>query len=475
MIKPDLSVVVPEQLGRVHFVGIGGSGMSGIAHMFIDRGIAVSGSDRDETPYMQSLRDRGATVSVGHNADNVGDADTIVVTSALWQDNPEYLLAKQRGLTVLHRSQALVWLTRSERLVTVAGAHGKSTSTGMLVTALQGLAQNPSFVNGAVITALGASSATGTGELFVIEADESDGSFQLYSTAVALITNVDPAHLDHYGSDERFIDAFVEFCQKAREFVVASSDDAPTQLVLERLVDKRILTFGEAESADVRITDITTDARVGFTLHYRGESYVGRLEVPGRHNAVNAAGVFTTLVGLGFDPIAALQQLGSFGGTKRRFELKGEARGVRVFDDYAHEPLEVAVAVAGARTVVGSGRIIAVHQPHLYSRTKLRSAEFAEYYEKLADYTIVVKLDPAREDFVEGITGELVRDGFADRSKVVYLPDWEDAAREVARVARAGDIVMTLSCGDVYKLVPQLLETLKATAETGDELRSQSA
>jgi UDP-N-acetylmuramate--alanine ligase len=472
VIKPDLTVVVPATLGRVHFVGIGGSGMSGIAHMFLDRGIAVSGSDRDETPYMQSLRDRGATVVVGHDAANVGNADTIVFTSALWETNPEYLEAKARGLTLLHRSQALVWLTRGQRLVTVAGAHGKTTSTGMLVTALRGLQQSPSFVNGGIIKALGASSASGSGELFVIEADESDGSFQLYDTSAALITNVDPAHLDHYGTPENFIDAFIEFCQKAPEFVVASSDDKPTQRVLERLVDKRVITFGVAEHADVRITDIDSEAKVGFTLHYRGVAYRARLDVPGAHNAINAAGAFATLVELGFDPAESLEQLGTFGGTKRRFELKGEARGVRVYDDYAHEPLEAAAAVSGARTVVGSGRVIAVHQPHLYSRTKLRSAEFAGYYEKLADYTIVVKVDGAREDPVEGVTGELVWNGFTDKSRVAYKPDWDDAAREVARVARAGDIVMTLSCGDVYKLVPQLLEALETTAESGDELAS---
>jgi UDP-N-acetylmuramate--alanine ligase len=472
VIKPDLSVVVPEQLGKVHFVGIGGSGMSGIAHMFLDKGITVSGSDRDETPYMQALRDRGAVVAVGHDAANVGDADTVVVTSALWQDNPEYNRAKDAGLTVLHRSQALVWLTRGQRVLTVAGAHGKTTSTGMLVTALRGLQQSPSFVNGGVIKALGASSASGSGELFVIEADESDGSFLLYDTAVALITNVDPAHLDHYGTDERFIEAFVEFAQRAKEFVVASSDDEPTQRVLERLVDKTVVTFGESEHADVQVTNIRATEGVAFTLRYKGREFEGALGVPGRHNAVNVAGAFAVLVSLGFDPDETLEQLASFGGTKRRFELKGTARGVRVYDDYAHEPLEVAAAVAGARTVVGAGRIIAVHQPHLYSRTKLRSAEFARYYEKLADYTIVVKVDGAREDPVDGVSGELVWNGFEDKSRVAYKPDWDDAAREVARVARSGDIVMTLSCGDVYKLVPQLIEALENSTESADELSS---
>ena len=198
-IKPDLSVAVPETLGKVHFVGIGGSGMSGIAHMFLDAGIPVSGSDRDDGPYLQALRDRGATIHVGHAASNVGDADTIVVTSALWPDNPELLAARERGILVLHRSQALHFLSRGKRVVSVAGAHGKTTSTGMIVTMLRGLGVDPSFVNGGVIQSLKTSMGTGTDDLFVLEADESDGSFLLYDTAVALITNVDADHLDHFG------------------------------------------------------------------------------------------------------------------------------------------------------------------------------------------------------------------------------------------------------------------------------------
>ena len=472
MIKPDFSLLVPELLGKVHFVGIGGSGMSGIAHMFLDRGIEVSGSDRDEGPYLQLLRDRGVSVMVGHNAANVGDADTLVVTSALWPENPEYVYALEHDIPVLHRSQALVWLTGRTRLITIAGAHGKTTSTGMIVTGLRGLQQSPSFVSGGVLKEVGASSASGAGELFVIEADESDGSFQLYDTDVALITNVDPAHLDHYGTSENFESAFVDFAQNATELVVVSSDDEPTQRVIRRLVNKRVVTFGEAADADIRVHDVHTSHGVSFTLDFDGKSYSATLTVPGRHNATNAAGAFATLVSLGFDPQEALDQIATFGGTKRRFELKGVARGVRVYDDYAHEPAEAAAAVAAARTVAGEGRVIAVHQPHLYSRTKLRSAEFARYYEELADYTIVLKVDGAREDPVDGVSGVLVWDGFKDKSRVAYLPDWADAAAEVARVARAGDIVMTLSCGDVYKIVPQLLGALEQSVETSHALAS---
>jgi UDP-N-acetylmuramate--alanine ligase len=460
-----MSLVVPDELGRVHFVGLGGSGMSGIAHMFLDRGITVSGSDREDGPYLQALRDRGVTAYVGHDAAQAEGADTLVITTALWADNPEYLYAVANGIPVLHRSQALVWLTRNQRLVTVAGAHGKTTSTGMLVTGLNALEQSPSFVNGGVISSIGKSYGSGDGELFVIEADESDGSFQLYDPSVVLITNVDPAHLDHYGSDEKFIDAFVTFANGAREFVVASSDDEPTQRVLTRLGDKRVITFGEAESATVRLHNVSAAGPVSFLLNYEGVDYAASLNVPGHHNALNAAGAFATLVGLGFDPAASISALEAFGGTKRRFELKGVAGGVSVYDDYAHEPAEVAAALLAARSVVGDGRLIAVHQPHLYSRTQLRSPEFASLYEKYADFTIVLDVDGAREDPVEGVTGKLVWDNFTDKSLVAYRPDWADATAEVARQARPGDIVMTLSCGSVYKIIPQVLEALQESAD----------
>lgn len=472
MIKPDLSLVVPETLGKVHFVGIGGSGMSGIAHLFLDQGIAVSGSDRDDSPYLQPLRDRGATVTVGHAAENVGDADTLVVTGALWLDNPEYVLAKERGLMVLHRSQALHWLSRNSRVVSVAGAHGKTSSTGMIVTILRELGVDPSFVNGGVIQSLQTSSATGTDPLFVIEADESDGSFLLYNTAVALITNVDADHLDHFGSQEKFEDAFVEFAAGASELLVASVDGEQIRSVLHRVVGKKVLTFGEAEDAQMRVVNIDAGEHVSFDIEWEGTTYPAQITVAGRHHAINATGAIAVVVGLGYPIEKAIAAVRAFGGTKRRFEYKGVGRGVAVYDDYAHNPAEAAAAVAGARTVVGEGRVIAIHQPHLFSRTQQRSGEFAEAYEELADYTIVLAVDGAREDPIPGVTGQLVVDGFTDKSKVTHKPNWDDAVAEVVRVAREGDIVMTLSCGSVYKIIPQLLEALESSEETGAQLAS---
>jgi len=462
VIKPDLDLELPDELGRLHFVGIGGSGMSGIARMFLEAGHEVSGSDRSDSANLDVLRELGATVWVGHDAAHVGDADAVVVTGALWQDNPEYQEALRRGLPVLHRSQALAWLTRGARLVAVAGAHGKSTSTGMIVTALLELGADPSYVNGGVIANLDRSSAAGAGELFVVEADESDGSFLLYDTAVALITNVDPDHLDHYGSREAFEDAFVRFASEARELVVASSDDPGALAVTARLAGKRVLTFGVAEDADVRVSDIAQTGAVSFVLHHAGVARPVRLAVPGAHNALNAAGAFAVLVGLGFDPDGVVRGLEAFGGTGRRFELHGEAGGVRVYDDYAHHPTEVAAALQTARSVVGEGRVIAVHQPHLYSRTRLMAGDFARVYEEGADHTIVLDVYGAREDPIPGVTGALVSERFADPARVDYLPDWAEAAREVARIARPGDLVMTLSCGDVYRIIPSILDELRA-------------
>ena len=468
MIKPDLTLTIPENLGRVHFVGIGGSGMSGIARLFLNQGYTVTGSDAKDSPNVQALRELGANVFIGHDAANVGAADTLVVTGALWQDNPEYVLANERGLPVLHRAQALAWLIREHRLVSVAGAHGKTTSTGMIVTALLGLGQDPSFVNGGVIESLGVSSASGADDLFVVEADESDGSFLLYHTAVALITNVDPDHLDHYGSLEAFEAAFVQFSTKASELVVISSDDVGAVRVTATITAgrteadaaARVITFGEHPESTVRVHSITTTGPVSFSVAWQGQDYSATLRIPGKHNAINAAGAFAVLVGLGFEPAASLDAIAGFGGTQRRFELHGTVGGVSVYDDYAHHPTEVAAALAAARTVVGEGRIIAVHQPHLYSRTRLFAQEFADVLENFADRTIVLAVYGAREDPEPGVTGALVSERFREPSHVAYVPDWQDAADYLASIAREGDFVVTLGCGDVNRIVPQLLAAL---------------
>ncbi|WP_394768896.1 UDP-N-acetylmuramate--L-alanine ligase [Lacisediminihabitans sp.] len=460
MIKSDFSQSVPDDLGRVHFVGIGGAGMSGIARLFHAAGVPVTGSDIRATETVEALRASGIDVAIGHAAENIRDADTLVVTGAIAEDNPEFLAARERGLPIVHRAQALAWLTRDHRVVAVAGAHGKTTSTAMIVTAMLALDVDPSFVNGGVIRSLGVSAAPGTGEVFVVEADESDGSFRLYDTAISLITNVDPDHLDHYGSEEAFEEAFVTFARTATERVVISSDDPRAVSVTTRLGDRGVLTFGQHPDADIRLHSLDTAATVAFTLRYLGTDYSTRLRVAGLHNAINAAGAFGVLVSLGFEPQAALDAIALFDGTERRFELRGSVGGVSVYDDFAHHPTEIRAALSGARGVVGAGRLIPIFQPHLYTRTRDMAQEFAETFESLADHTIVVPIYGARQDPEPGVTGELITGRFTDPSSGRYVEDWQDAVDYAARIARPGDFVIPMGGGDIYQIIPRLLEAL---------------
>ena len=466
MIRPDLSLPIPERIEAAHFIGIGGIGMSGLARMFLQRGIRVSGSDRADSAALRELAELGATVHVGHDAANLADdVDTVVHTGAIWAENPEFLLAKERGLHVIHRSQALYWLIGGRRLVSVAGAHGKTTSTGMIVTALRDLGDDPTFVNGGVIAQLGASSGTGADDLVVIEADESDGTFLLYETSIALITNIDADHLDHYGNADAFDDAFARFADAAREAVVISADDRGARRVRERMTHENVVTFGVSDHADVRLVDLRTDGPVSFAVEHAGERVDVRLPIPGAHNALNATGAIAVLLSLGWRLDSAARAVGGFTGTVRRFELHGVERGVSVFDDYAHHPTEVAAALAAARTVIGDGRIIALHQPHTYSRTQAMFREFAEVLESHADHTVVLDVYGAREDPVPGVTGELVADAFERSDRVAFVADWQVAADHTASIARAGDYIITLGCGNVYLIIPQVLEALAGTTD----------
>ena len=461
MIKPDYTQPIPSDLGTVHFIGIGGSGMSGIARLVIGMGHRVTGSDVRDSPNIGQLRELGAAIHIGHDASKLGTPDTVVVTSALWPHNPELLEAQSRGLPILHRSALLAHLASRGKLISVAGAHGKTTSTGMVITALHALGADPSFVNGGVIQAFGASSGFGAGEHFVIEADESDSSFLHYKTAVAVITNVDPDHLDHFGSLEAFQAEFAKFADAATELVVISSDDAGAVAVTELLSHPRIMTFGESQTADVRVVDLDASGpQVRFSLEYLSQRAQLTLSIAGGHNALNAAGAVCTLVGLGFDFAAVCAAVTRFAGTERRFQLHGERSGVCVYDDFAHHPTEVAAALKGARAVVGNGRLITVFQPHLYSRTRIFAQEFAEAL-ALSDQVVITDVYAAREDPEPGITGVTISSRVADSAKVHYVEPWEDSAATAASLAKPGDFVITMGCGDIYRMVPELLGALE--------------
>lgn len=461
MIKPDYTQPIPSELGHVHFVGIGGSGMSGIARLLIGKGHKVTGSDVRDSANVQSLKKLGAEISIGHDEKNIAGAETLVVTSALWPNNPEYLKAKELGIPVLHRSALLAHLASSGELIAVAGAHGKTTTTGMIITALAKLGAKPSFVNGGVIAEYGASSAFGEGKHFVIEADESDSSFLHYDTSVALITNVDPDHLDHYGSLEAFQAEFAKFANAAKQMVVISADDAGAQAVSKMLTHRNIKTFGTDSSSFVRLESIDASGpRVKFTLHCQGKSADVELTIPGEHNAQNAAAAVACLVGLGYDFDASAEAVASFGGTERRFELHGERRGVRVYDDFAHHPTEVIAALKAAKAVAGEGRLITVFQPHLFSRTRLFAQEFADAL-LLSDESVVTDIYPAREDPEPGVTGELIAEKSKRPANMHYVPNWDDVPAAAAQLARPGDFIITMGCGDINRMVPSLLAALE--------------
>jgi UDP-N-acetylmuramate--alanine ligase len=469
-VKPDLSQPVPpaDALGRVHLIGVGGAGMSGIARILCARGVEVTGSDVKDSPALSALRAVGATVWVGHDAAHVRGADTLVVSTAVRESNPELAAARQAGLRVLHRSQALASVMAGRRVAAVAGTHGKTTTTSMLTVALQHAGADPSFAIGGELTEGGANAHDGSGEVFVAEADESDGSFLQYSPQVAVVTNVEADHLDHYGTAAAVTAAFDAFCDTIRPggLLVACAEDPGSLGVARRAHERRpddlsVLTYGREPDADVAVLDVDLSG-AGSRFVLRGPGSTGgalQLRVPGLHNVLNAAAAWTAATALGAGDDVVREGIAQFGGTRRRFELKGRARGVDVYDDYAHHPTEVAAVLRAARGVARGGRLHAVFQPHLFSRTRIFAAEFGEAL-ALADEVVVMDVYAAREDPEPGVTGNLIASAVPLPAHVAFCPSWSGVARHVADRAMPGDVVLTIGAGDVTMLGPQILRAL---------------
>lgn len=448
-----------ESLGRVHFVGIGGVGMSAVARIMVARGVPVSGSDAKDLPVMADLAAAGARIAVGYGAGNLGDAQTVVAGSAIRADNPEIVAAREAGLPVLHRSEALAATMGGDTVVTVAGTHGKSTTTSMVTVLLQGAGLDPSFAIGANVPALGVNAAHGNSGIFVAEADESDGSFLNYRPRIAVVTNVEPDHLDHYGTAEAVYESFDRFTAllPADGVLVACADDAGALALAERtrtLGNTRVVLYGTGEGADLVLHD-GGPGDVAVTIP--SGRYSLALQVPGRHNALNAAAAFAVALELGIDPGVAADALAHFSGASRRFELKGEARGVRVFDDYAHHPTEVRAALAAARSVAGDHKVHVLFQPHLFSRTREFAREFADAL-NLADTALVLDIYPAREDPIPGVTSQLIADHLEAGGRLVAAGD---AVSALTAAAADGDIVLTAGAGDVTAYGPQIVEALR--------------
>jgi UDP-N-acetylmuramate--alanine ligase len=462
-----------EELGAVHFVGIGGAGMSGIARILLARGVRVSGSDRRDTPTLLALRALGARVSVGHDPAHLAGADTVVVSTAIRPDNPELAVARKRGLQVLPRAVALAAVMAGRRSVAVAGTHGKTSTTSMLTVAVQACGVDPSFAIGGDLNESGSNAHAGEGDVFVAEADESDRSFLLLAPFGAIVTNIEADHLDNYGDLAAVEAAFDRFLQTVDPagFVVICTDDPGAARLTSVPAPARVRTYGLAADADLRLTGLHVgpDA-TSYTATIDGtELGRVRIQVPGEHMALNSAAALLAGLELGLPAADLIEGLARFGGVHRRFELKGVVGGVRVYDDYAHHPTEVTAQLKAARAVAGHGRLVVAFQPHLYSRTQ----EFAEGFGRalgLADDVVVMDVYGAREDPVPGVTGAMVADAVPlPAGRVLFEPSWSAAAPALAARARPGDLVMTMGAGDVSMVGPEVLAALRAGAAGGDD------
>ncbi|SFD85215.1 UDP-N-acetylmuramate--L-alanine ligase [Blastococcus tunisiensis] len=464
-------VPAPEKLGAVHFVGIGGAGMSGIARILLARGVAVSGSDRRDTPTLLALRALGARIAVGHDEANLAGADTVVVSTAIRPDNPELAGARRRGLRVLPRAVALASVMAGRRSVAVAGTHGKTSTTSMLTVAVQACGVDPSFAIGGDLNESGSNAHAGQGDVFVAEADESDRSFLLLAPFGAIVTNVEADHLDNYGDLAAVEAAFDRFLQTVDPagFVVLCADDPGAARLRTVEAPARLRTYGTGPDADLRLTGLAVgpDA-TSYTATLDGAE-LGRvqIQVPGEHMALNSAAALLAGLELGLPAAELIEGLGRFGGVHRRFELKGVVGGVRVYDDYAHHPTEVTAQLKAARAVARDGRLVVAFQPHLYSRTQ----EFAEGFGQalgLADDVVVMDVYGAREDPVPGVTGAMVADAVPlPPDRVHFEPSWSAAAPALAARARPGDLVVTMGAGDVSMVGPEVLKAL-AGGSPGD-------
>jgi UDP-N-acetylmuramate--alanine ligase len=464
--------VPPGDLGRVHFIAIGGAGMSGIARILLARGLTVSGCDSAPSAQLDELAALGARVCAGHSAAHLDDADTVVVSSAIRTANPELVAARERGLRVLHRAAALASVMLGRRSVAVAGTHGKTTTTSMITTVLRHCGADPGYVIGGILAETGLGAADGSGEFLVAEADESDGSFLNLAPDAAVVTSVEADHLDNYASLAEIEAAFESFAARIAPggtLVTCADDPGATRLAAcaaARPGGPRTVSYGFAPAAGYRLGSVLP---AGMTTEFDlvppgGEPVRLRIAVPGRHNALNAAAAFAAAAELGFPPKDVAAGLARYRGAKRRMEPKGEADGVRVLDSYAHHPTELAADLAAAREIAGGGRVIVIFQPHLYSRTRIFAAQFGTALSQ-ADEVFVLDVYAAREDPEPGVTGAMVADAVPGGG--VFWPDPAGLPAAVADLAKPGDVVLTMGAGDVTGLGPLIVGALRRRADDG--------
>jgi len=473
MIVPVPDELLPaDALGRVHFVGIGGAGLSGIARIMLARGITVSGSDAKESRTIEALRALGARVHVGHKAEQVHDVDTVVVSTAVREDNPEVVEARAQGLRLLPRSAALDSVMQGRKVMAVAGTHGKTTTTSLLTVALQHCAADPSFAIGGELNESGSNAHDGSGDIFVAEADESDGAFLVYSPYGALVTNVEADHLDSYGTEEAYRAAFSKFLDRIDPggFLVCCIDDAGAAALAQEARGKglRVIGVGESAAADLRCDELVFAGPASqFTVIDRGRRQGDvTLKIPGRHYVLDAMAALAAGLELGFGFADLKRGLEAYTGTRRRMEFKGEAAGIRVYDSYAHHPNEIKGDLQAARALAGNGRVVVAFQPHLVSRTKIFGAAMGREL-GAADEVVVMDVYVAREDPEPGVNGNLVAANVPlPPEQVCFEPSWSRAPLRLIERARPGDLVITLGAGDITLVGPEVLELLSEREES---------
>jgi UDP-N-acetylmuramate--alanine ligase len=464
--------------GRVHLVGIGGAGMSGIARILLAQGVAVSGSDAKESRRVSALRALGADITIGHDAAAVtkGVRPVVVVAStAISADNPELVAASELAVPVWARAEALAEVMKGHLGVAVAGTHGKTTTTSMITVALQAAGVDPSFAIGSELHESGSNAHLGSGDIFVVEADESDGSFVQLEPDIAVVTNVEADHLDHFADITAIDEAFGRFVGKAGarsgSALICIDDPGGARLIdATRSAGITVHTYGTSPEADFRIDrwNAPSGTARGWTFDVvRTGVRLGEvtLQVPGRHNALNATAALATGVLLD-QPVTSLREgLEAFTGTRRRFELRGTIGRTRVFDDYAHHPTEVSVTMSAAREMVGSGRLVVVFQSHRYSRTAAFADQFGAALAD-ADELIIMEVYPAGEAAIPGASGSVIAESArrAGAASVVFEPSWSSIPEQVARRVRPGDLVITMGAGDVGMLAPEIVDRLRAVA-----------
>jgi UDP-N-acetylmuramate--alanine ligase len=457
MNKPTLKSLIGK---RVHFIGIGGAGMSGLARISLSHGITVSGSDAKDSSVVKALQALGATIATAHAASNVDGADLVVYSTAISTSNAELMRAQELKLSTLTRAAALSILMSESKSIAVAGTHGKTTTSSMMAVALQACGADPSFAIGGTITASGSNAHRGTGEIFVAEADESDGSFIEYHPYAAIVTNVEHDHVDFFATPEDVAQAFKDFAATIKKdgFLAYCADDQGAKALASTVKTCALISYGVDESCDLRLDSIELEAMGSRARAIWRGKVVGfiELQVPGHHNLLNAAAVLATGLNLGFPAPELLTGLAVFRGTGRRFELKGTVHGIRVIDDYGHHPTEIDVTLKAARRFAGDGRLIVIFQPHRYSRTKAFSAQFAKALD-MADRAIVLEVYAASEKPIAGVTSRLITDAMSHGE---YIPNFIEVTDSVIDSAQPQDVIITLGAGDVSSLAPIIVDGL---------------